>query len=423
MAHLRSVPAPGSTDPAARPTSRDFDWRTLMDNSQEMVMLIDGNGRLAYASPSVQRWLGHDPGELIGRELTDVSHPEDTPGLAQALDQVNAAQPRSLAHRVRHSDGSWHSLQSTLVCLRQNPTVEAVLIAARDVTERVALEEDRERLELERRVSHRLEAVGQLASGIAHEINTPLQFVGDSVSFLKDAVDELLRLTDLYRELLYTDGPVTWDERREEMRAAERAADLDYLYERVPAAFTRTLEGISRVRSIVVAMKRFSHPSSTEVAPADLGEALETTLAVCRNEYKYVADITLELDDLPPVLCNIGELNQVFLNLIINAAQAIAEQVATTGERGRISIATRMDADHAVIEITDDGPGIPPALQDRIYEPFFTTKELGKGSGQGLALARTIVERHGGSIECSSNPPHGTTFTIRLPFEPRPAEA
>lgn len=385
-------------------------------------MLVDRDGLFAYASPSVQRWLGHEPGELIGHELTAFSHPGDITNLTHALERVDPAKPRLLAHRVRHRDGSWHSLQSTLVCLRDDPTVEAVLIAARDVTERIVLEQDRERLELERRVSHRLEAVGQLSAGIAHEINTPLQFVGDSVTFLKGAVDELLRLTELYREFLYTDGPVTWEERREQMREVEREADLEYLHERVPAAFTRTLEGVARVRSIVQAMKRFSHPLSSEAAPADLGEAIETTLAVCRNEYKYVAEVSLQLGDLPPVTCNVGELNQVFLNLIINAAQAIEEQLGRTGERGHIAISTRVQGADAVVEIADDGPGIPPELQDRIYEPFFTTKEVGKGSGQGLALARTIVERHGGSMECSSVPPHGTTFTIRLPLEAKASE-
>jgi signal transduction histidine kinase len=229
-------------------------------------------------------------------------------------------------------------------------------------------------------------------------------------------------LTDLYRELLYTDGPMTWDERREEMREAERKADLDYLYERVPGAFGRTLEGVSRVRSIVQAMKRFSHPASSEAAPADLNEAIETTLAVCRNEYKYVADVSVELDDLPMVFCNVGELNQVFLNLLINAAQAIEEKVNGTVERGRIRVCTRAQGGAVEIEIDDDGPGIPLELQDRIYEPFFTTKEVGKGSGQGLALARTIVERHGGSIECTSRPSLGTSFRIRLPLGSAPEE-
>lgn len=283
-------------------------------------------------------------------------------------------------------------------------------------------ERERERLELERRVSHRLEAVGQLSAGIAHEINTPLQFVGDSVTFLRDAVDELLGLTALYRETLHSTAPIPVEERRRTMHEAEERAEVDYLCERIPLAFARTTDGIARVRSIVQAMKRFSHASISSVEPADLNEAIETTLAVCRNEYKYVAEVVTDLRELPAITCNIGELNQVFLNLIINAAQALEEKVGDSGERGLISIRTRVDGPEAVIEIADDGPGIPPELQDRIYEPFFTTKEVGRGTGQGLALARNTIQRHNGSLNCVSEPGRGAIFTIRLPLE-RSADA
>ena len=284
-------------------------------------------------------------------------------------------------------------------------------------SEREALDRERRRLELDRRVSQRLEAVGQLSAGIAHEINTPLQFVGDSVTFLKDAVDELLGLTALYRETLHSRAAIPVEERRRTMRAAEERAEVDYLCERIPVAFARTAEGIARVRSIVEAMKRFSHSSSTEMAPADINEAIETTLTVCRNEYKYVARVDVELDELPSVTCNVSELNQVFLNLIINAAQALEDQVAAGGALGLIRISTRAEGAEVLIEIADDGPGIPPELQERIYEPFFTTKQVGKGTGQGLALARNTVERHGGSLACSSEPGRGATFTIRLPLD------
>ena len=282
---------------------------------------------------------------------------------------------------------------------------------------RGAMARELERFELDRRVSQRLEAVGQLAAGIAHEINTPLQFVGDSVTFLSDAVDELVKLTSLYRQTLYAEAPVPVEERRRAMRAAEEEADVEYLCERIPAAFERTVEGIARVRSIVQAMKRFSHASGAESTPADINEALETTLAVCRNEYKYVAHVNLDLGELPAVVCNIGELNQVFLNLIINAAHAIEEKSGATPTLGHISISTRVDGEQVVIAIADDGAGIAPALRERIYEPFFTTKAVGKGTGQGLALALAIIQRHGGSLDCVSTPGEGTTFSIRLPLQ------
>jgi two-component system NtrC family sensor kinase len=394
-------------------------WRTLLAHIREMVILVDADGLVTYTSPSVQRWLGYATEELVGNNIaavTAISHVDDAVALASALDRCEPAAPVSLTHRLRARDGSWRWLESTMVCLREDPLVGGVLITSRDVTERLGLEQERERLDLDRRVSHRLEAVGQLAAGIAHEINTPLQFVGDSVAFLEQAVDELVRLTGLYRMTLYTSSPIPVEERREAMRAAEQEADLEYLCERIPAAFVRTADGIERVRSIVLAMKRFSHTSSTELAPADINEAIETTLAVCRNEYKYVAEVVLDLGELPAVTCNIGELNQVFLNLIINAAQAIEEKVADSGERGEIKISTRLDGSDVVVEIADDGPGIPAELQDRIYEPFFTTKEVGKGTGQGLALARNTIARHSGSLECSSSPGAGATLTIRLPL-------
>jgi two-component system NtrC family sensor kinase len=397
-------------------------WITLLAHIQEIVILLGRDGGVTYMSPSGKRWLGYGEDELLGQALTVISHAEDVPLLALAFDRCAPGQSVSLNHRLEAKDGGWRWLESTLVCLREDPLVGGVLLAARDVTERVALEQERERLDLDRRVSQRLEAVGQLAAGIAHEINTPLQFVGDSVTFLKEAVDELLGLTALYRETLYTDAPIPVEQRRMKMREAEERADVEYLCERIPVAFVRTTEGIARVRSIVQAMKRFSHASRTELAPADLNEAIETTLAVCRNEYKYVAVVSTDLGDLPPVTCNIGELNQVFLNLIINAAQAIEEALVGNGEQGEIAIRTRLEGPEVVIEIADDGPGIPTELLDRIYEPFFTTKEVGKGTGQGLALARTTIERHSGSLECDSAPGHGTTFTIRLPLIREPAQ-
>jgi two-component system NtrC family sensor kinase len=387
-------------------------WRRLLANLQEIVLLVDPDGVLLYATPSVERWLGYPTDELLGTKLADASHPDDSAQLEEAFAAATPGRPASLGHRLRHLDGSWHSLESTFVCLRDDPAVGGVLVAARDVTERVALELERERLDSERRLAHRLEAVGQLAAGIAHEINTPLQFVGDSVAFLNEALDELLALVASYHGLVPADVA----------REIEERADLEYLRERVPTAFGRTVEGIERVRTIVLAMKSFSHPASAKAAPADLNDALETTLTVSRNEYKYVADVTVELGELPAVVCNIGELNQVFLNLVVNAAQAISEKVGSTDERGAIAVSTRVEGAYAVIEIADDGPGIPPELLDRIWEPFFTTKEVGKGSGQGLALARSIVERHGGSLQCTSAPGEGTRFTVRLPLTPVTAD-
>ena len=268
----------------------------------------------------------------------------------------------------------------------------------------------------ERRLTQRLEAVGQLAAGIAHEINTPMQYVENSVSFVRAAVDDAWALIDRYRELLRADRALAWDERRELMGEAEDDADLEYMRRRLPEAFDRVVEGVERVTTIVRAMRSFAHPPTTELAPASLNEAIAATLAVCRNEYKYVADIELDLGDLPPVLCNAGDLNQVFLNLVVNAAHAIQDVVGRSGERGTITIRTRAGGGQVSVEVTDTGNGIPEDVRERIFEPFFTTKEVGRGTGQGLAIAQAIVARHEGRIEVADAPAaRGTTVRVQLP--------
>jgi signal transduction histidine kinase len=275
----------------------------------------------------------------------------------------------------------------------------------------------REKMELELRLAQKLEAVGQLAAGIAHEINTPIQYVGDSVHFLKTAFEDLQTLLDRYQE-----GIAALEQQPDQaklvavIRDAEDLADLDYLRDNIPSAVTRTLEGIGHVAGIVRAMKEFAHPDQREKSPADLNQALRTTLTVARNEYKYVADIETHLGELPQVLCYPSDLNQVFLNLIVNAAHAIAEVVSAGAPRGKITLTTRVDDAWVEITIADTGGGIPATIRDRVYDPFFTTKPVGKGTGQGLAIARSIVvDKHQGALSFTSEPGQGTTFSIRLP--------
>jgi two-component system, NtrC family, sensor kinase len=278
--------------------------------------------------------------------------------------------------------------------------------------------EARLQLELELRQTQKLQAVGKLAAGVAHEINTPTQFIGDNLRFLADGLSNERNLIALYRRALDAfAGAPEHAELAKRLQDVEDEADSAYFEENAPAALESALDGVLRISTIVGAMKEFAHPDQKEKSPTDLNHALQTTLTIARNEYKHVADVETELGDLPPVPCHLNDMNQVFLNLIVNAAHAISDAVGSSGGRGRIRVRTTREGDDARIEISDTGCGIPPEIHDRLFEPFFTTKEVGRGSGQGLAIARSIVvDKHGGTLTFESEIDKGTTFVILLPI-------
>jgi two-component system NtrC family sensor kinase len=268
--------------------------------------------------------------------------------------------------------------------------------------------------------AQRLASVGTLAAGIAHEINTPVQFVSDSIIFLRSAVGDLFaflgKLQRLQRAVLEgaPTGAVV-----AECTAAEEDADLPYIRENVPGAFDRCVDGLGRVATIVRSLKEFAHPSGKEMSAVDLNRAIQSTLTIARNEYKYVAELDVELGEIPSVICHGDEINQVILNILVNAAHAIEEVVRGSDRKGRIWVRTEQQGDSVLISIGDTGGGIPPHVLGRIFDPFFTTKEVGKGTGQGLAIARTIVrENHHGEIAVETTVGEGTTFRVRLPIAP-----
>jgi signal transduction histidine kinase len=303
---------------------------------------------------------------------------------------------------------------------------DSLVCAHEQLREEIA---ERKRVEQDLLRAQKLEAVGHLAAGIAHEINTPAQYVGDNLRFLDNAFTDIGKLLDVWQRLLATakHGPLP-ERLAAEADAAVRGADLAYLREEIPAATRQSLEGIERVAGIVRAMKEFAHPGNGHKQYYDINRAIQGTLTVSRNEWKYVAEVVTDLaPDLPLVPCLAGDFNQVILNLVVNAAHAIADVVGDgSNGKGTITVRTRIDGDWAEIQIEDTGTGIPANIRDKVFDQFFTTKDVGRGTGLGLSIAHAIVVRkHGGSIDFRTEEGRGTVFTVRLPAaEPAvPAES
>jgi signal transduction histidine kinase len=265
-----------------------------------------------------------------------------------------------------------------------------------DITDRKAAEE-------RMASSDRLESIGRLAAGVAHEINTPIQYLSDSVSFIRDGVRELLEYIDALRASM--PQPPAPDDNVEDLRME------------MPPALTLVADGLTRNAEIVRSMKDFAHADQSQMSPVDLNRAIASTLVIARSEYKPVAEVETNFGDVPPVTCHAGQINQVVLNIVVNAAHAIADKVQRTGAVGKITVSTCVENEHAVIAIGDTGTGIAEAIRARVFDPFFTTKEVGRGSGQGLSIARNvIVKGHGGELDFTTEIGKGSTFYIRLPI-------
>ncbi len=290
------------------------------------------------------------------------------------------------------------------------------LLLGADITKRKILEE-------QLRQARKLESIGQLAAGIAHEINTPIQYVGDNTRFIQESFTDIFNLLEKYHSLLEASMSGTIPaELIEEVEDALDDADMEFLSEEIPLAIQQSLEGIDQVANIVQAMKEFSHPGVEGKTAIDINKAIENTITVTRNEWKYVAEMETSFDTaLPLIPCLQGEFNQVILNILLNAAHAIADIVEDGSEKkGEITVSTHRDGDWAEIRISDTGTGIPEEVKTKIFDPFFTTKDVGKGTGQGLAISHNVVvEKHGGTLNFSTEMGKGTTFIIRLPIKDR----
>ena len=389
-------------------------YRDLFENASDLVFSIDLEAhRLSSLNRVAEQTIGYTREEATQTNLRQLVDPRYWQRVEQAGARLLAGDSAvTLELEVMAKDGRRVMLEVKPRVICKNGKPVGVQGIGRDIT-------GREAAEVELRHAQKLESVGRLASGIAHEINTPIQFVGDNTRFLQESFGGLQTLISKYQELrdAAASGTVTPDLLAEVVRAEEQS-DCAYLLEEIPRALTQTLDGVSRVATIVRAMKDFAHPESKEKAAADLNKALLSTLTVARNELKYVADVETHFGELPLVVCNISDLNQVFLNLLVNAAHAIGEVVKGTGKKGKIRVRTVAEGKTVLISIADTGCGIPEGTRNRIFDPFFTTKEVGQGTGQGLAIARSVVvERHKGSLTFESEVGKGTTFCIRLPVE------
>ena len=386
-------------------------------NSVPSVLIgTDAQGRITRWNHGAQEVFALSISDVQGRTLDDCgiswTRPHIQPYVQQALETGQKCRLDDLPVLV--------AAQQRVVALNIHPLrshvgeIAGTLIIGADVTEKSLLEE-------QLRQAQKLEAIGQLAAGIAHEINTPVQFVSDNVSFFKDSWASLAQFIANARSLRAALPPgTTVAPGLAAFDASVEQLDLDYLLREIPQAISQTQDGLQRVSKIVRAMKEFSHQGSPQKEPADINRAIETTITVARNEWKYVAEVETQFDtSLPLVPCLVSQFNQAVLNIIINAAHAIAEVVGEgTGAKGRIVIRTRRDKDAVEISVSDTGKGIPESIRSRLFEPFFTTKEVGKGTGQGLTLAYSIVTKdHKGQIWFDSELGRGTTFFIRLPLK------
>jgi len=401
-------------------------FKTISHAALDAIIMIDADGRIIFWNPAAERIFGYRADEVHGRPVHDLLVPERLRAQARAGFERfrktgnGLAVGRLLELTAVRKDGNEMPIEIAVSGISKGEGWQAIAII-RDITAR-------KQMEGQLAQAQKLEAIGSLAAGIAHEINTPTQYVSDNTSFLSDAFGDLEQLIAAHRRLCgaVSAGETALAECVREAEEIARKIDVGYLLEEIPKSLQQSKEGLMRIAEIVRAMKEFSHPSSKEKRPVDLNQAIRTTVTVARNEWKYVADLSLDLEaDLPPVPGLPGEINQTLLNIIVNAAHAIGEVAkGKSAGKGRISVSTRRLEDAAEIRIADTGGGIPEKIRHRIFDPFFTTKGIGKGTGQGLAIARTVVvKHHGGALEFETEEGRGTTFVIRFPLkDPVPQE-
>jgi PAS domain S-box-containing protein len=395
--------------------------KMILTSAGEGIFGLERDGTISFVNPAGAKMVGWEPEELVGRQSHPLLHHTKQNGRPRGIDEcsIHATLREGTvcygdSEVFWKKDGTSFPVEYTSTPIMEEDEIIGAVLTFRDTTERNILEQQLAQ-------AQKLESIGNLAAGIAHEINTPTQYISDNTRFFQDALKDLLAVLDSFDRLLKaTKSQTVTEELVTEVQAAVEAADMDYLVEEMSSAIEQSLEGVERVATIVRSMKEFSHPGTDEKQAVDINRALENTLTVTRNEWKYVAEAVTQFDpDLPQVSCLPGECNQVFLNLIINAAHAITDKLGRKStKKGTITLTTCHDGNWVEIRFQDNGIGIPESARNKIMDPFYTTKEVGRGTGQGLAIAHAvIVEKHGGMLDFETEYGKGTTFIVRLPIE------
>jgi PAS domain S-box-containing protein len=414
---LSSSPAPATGD-AASPLVR---LQYLIDNTPAIIYATvpSGDFKMTFVSNNAYNVLGYRPEEMVADPnfWFDHIHPDDAPNIFSSLAQLFVDGEKTYEYRFRASNGEflWMHDRLRLICDDRGTPVE-VIGSLTDITVRKHMEQEQQQLIARLSEAHdqllqseKMASIGQLAAGVAHEINNPIGFVNSNMGTLKHYVGTLLQVVDSYSEAVNKAAPGS--ALAAEIEAIGRDADLGYLKDDIADLVSESMDGLKRVKDIVQALKDFSHVGLTDWQYADVHAGLDTTLNIVANEIKYKATVEKAYGKLPEIKCLASQLNQVFMNLLVNAAQAIQN-------RGVITIATGAQDGWVWVRISDNGSGIAPENLKRIFEPFFTTKPVGSGTGLGLSLSYSIVNKHGGRIEVASKPGVGTVFTVRLPVTP-----
>lgn len=391
--------------------------RTLINTVQAIILVLDHEGHVVKANDTFEKLTGFTFKEVKGHHFIDCVASHERDACQNDFSQILAGQKivySELTLKTKDKGRRLFAFHSTGLP-NELGAVDYVVVTGFDITER-------RMQEAQLLQAQKLEAIGQLAAGVAHEINTPIQYVGDNTLFLKQVLISLVGMIEDIRKItLENRTPGRGDEALKRIKDKLNEEDLLYLRTEGPTAIEQTLEGVDRITTIVRSLKQFAHPDQEHKTWLDINQAIENTIILSHNEWKYVARMSTDLDpDLPRIFCKPGQINQVILNLIVNAAHAIAEVVKVRGgELGTITVATRKLDKDVEIRIGDNGCGITEKIRSKVFDPFFTTKEVGKGTGQGLAIAHTaIVDRHGGSITFETTEGQGTTFIIRIPVTP-----